>query len=126
MILAMLIHPESCNDDPRQSQCFFTLTGIGQSGLPSLEVPPFSVFRNVTENTTYNYEEINVDIHDQYDSFEEMISNIGLDIIIIPLIAIIENIAIAKSFGECSLTLFKHFVEAFILTFCIFSLTSYP
>ena len=64
MILAMLIHPESCNDDPRQSQCFFTLTGIGQSGLPSLEVPPFSVFRNVTENTTYNYEEINVDIHE--------------------------------------------------------------
>ena len=102
MVLAMVIHPESCDDDPHQSQCPFTLTGVGQSGLPTFKLPPFSVLRNLTENKTHylDEDEKHLDIQDQFDSFEEMISNIGLDIIIIPLIAIIENIAIAKSFGE--------------------------
>ena len=69
------------------SSCVFTLTGGGQAGLPSLSLPPFSVPGNVTDGHT---------------DFFGMLDNIGSDIVIIPLVAVIETVAIAKSFGKPS------------------------
>jgi len=58
------------------------LTGKIQDGLPPFDVPPFST------NSTSG-EEVN---------FSGMLSDIGSGLIILPLIAILENMAIAKAF----------------------------
>lgn len=61
----------------------FALIGYIPPGLPEAKLPPFSVTRG---NTTEN--------------FMDMMSNIGSGIIVVPLIALLENIAICKAFGE--------------------------
>lgn len=61
----------------------FNLTGEIASGFPSISLPPFST---VHKNETYN--------------FPEMVSALGLSIISVPLISIIETVAIAKSFSK--------------------------
>jgi len=61
----------------------FILTGDIQSGLPPFKPPPFSYSFNETT----------------YVGFGEMVSDLGSALIIIPLIAILENIAIAKAFA---------------------------
>lgn len=61
----------------------FALTGEIASGFPSLALPPFSTVHN---NQTYN--------------FPEMVSALGLSIISIPVISIVEAVAIAKSFSK--------------------------
>ena len=76
LVLAMIL-------DPQASQNVFTLTGNIQSGLPDFKPPPFSISINST--TT---------------EFGEMVSQLGSAIIIIPLIAILESVAIAKAFGK--------------------------
>ncbi|XP_045127808.1 sodium-independent sulfate anion transporter-like isoform X7 [Portunus trituberculatus] len=60
----------------------FTLTGDIEAGLPAFKAPPFSTWDNGTE--VY---------------FNEMVSNVGAGIIIIPLISILESIAIASAFA---------------------------
>ncbi|KAL9693744.1 hypothetical protein quinque_013029 [Culex quinquefasciatus] len=61
----------------------FLLTGNVTSGLPSFQPPPFST---VVNNQTY--------------SFSEMVSELGSSVIALPLIAILESIAIAKAFSK--------------------------
>lgn len=61
----------------------FTLTGEVASGFPSFSLPPFSTVHN---NETY--------------SFSEMINTMGFSIITIPLVTIIEIVAIAKAFSK--------------------------
>lgn len=61
----------------------FALTGEIASGFPTLSLPPFSTTHN---NETYN--------------FSEMINALGLSILSVPLISIIEAVAIAKSFSK--------------------------
>lgn len=61
----------------------FTLTGTIQSGLPDFKIPPFT--------TTINGTTI---------EFSNMLQNLGSSIIAIPLIAILESIAIAKAFAK--------------------------
>ena len=69
----------------------FILTGNIQRGLPAFQLPHFSV--NVSAgNATYPAYEI--------VWFSDMISELGSAIIIIPLFAILENVAIAKAFGK--------------------------
>ena len=60
----------------------FKITGNITEGLPSFGPPPFSV---VSGNHTYN--------------FVEVVSELGSTTISVPLIAILESIAIAKAFG---------------------------
>ncbi|XP_049801095.1 sodium-independent sulfate anion transporter-like [Schistocerca nitens] len=60
----------------------FSLTGEIQSGLPPFSPPPFST---TYQNETY--------------SFPEMVSALGTNIITLPLIAILESVAIAKAFA---------------------------
>ena len=83
LVLAMILDPQAtdCKKDP--DNCVFTLTGNIQSGLPDFKPPPFSITVNST--TT---------------DFGGMVSQLGSAIIIIPLIAILESVAIAKAFGS--------------------------
>ena len=59
-----------------------TLSEAGESGLPSFSLPT-----NLTDGHT---------------DLSTMLINIGPDLLIIPLIAVIETVAIAKSFGNTS------------------------
>lgn len=63
----------------------FKLTGKIQAGLPPFKPPPF--------NTTISGVEY---------TFKEMVSELGSSLITIPLISILETVAIAKSFGKLS------------------------
>ena len=88
LILAAIIDPAatSCKEDPEN--CVFTLTGKIESGLPSFQAPPFGISGSNETST-----------EDDTD-LAGMISQLGSAIIIIPLIAILESVAIAKAFGK--------------------------
>lgn len=62
----------------------FILTGKVNGGLPPIKFPPFST--NIGNQTIY---------------FQDMVKELGYSIIAIPLIAILESIAIAKAFCKC-------------------------
>ena len=66
--------------------CTFMLTGDIDGGVPNFQLPPFSIPANASG---LGLEEI---------GFGEMIKELGAAIIIIPIIAILESIAIAKAF----------------------------
>jgi sodium-independent sulfate anion transporter 11 len=61
----------------------FILTGVVKPGLPPFSPPPFSA---QVGNHTY--------------TFLEMASNLGSATFVVPLLAILENIALAKVFGK--------------------------
>lgn len=61
------------------------------SGLPSFGLPPFSVPEIRDENGTVTQE---------YEGFFDMLSYLGSGIIVVPLIALLENMSICKAFGE--------------------------
>ncbi|XP_062533375.1 sodium-independent sulfate anion transporter-like isoform X2 [Armigeres subalbatus] len=61
----------------------FDLTGNVTSGFPPMQPPPFSA---VVNNQTY--------------SFPDMVYQLGTSVIALPLIAILESIAIAKAFSK--------------------------
>ena len=63
------------------------VTGQIDAGVPPFKVPPFSIPENATDEGPEH--EIN---------FSGMLSELGSAIIIIPIIAILESIAIAKAF----------------------------
>ena len=97
LIMAMLMDPEghSCKTDP--DRCVFSLTGKIEGGLPDFQAPPFSLELDLThefDNGTISNSEM------KYFGFGDMISTLGAAIIIIPVIAILESVAIAKAFGE--------------------------
>lgn len=69
--------------------------GEVKPGLPALSPPPFSA---TVGNHTY--------------SFMEMASTLGSAIFVVPLLSILENIALAKVFCECLfLGLFIYYVQ---------------
>ncbi|XP_053999085.1 sodium-independent sulfate anion transporter [Hylaeus anthracinus] len=61
----------------------FKLVGFIPGGLPTVQLPPFSYTKN--DNTTV--------------TFVEMVSNLGSGILVLPLISLMENIAICKAFS---------------------------
>lgn len=63
-------------------------TGDIKGGLPSFSLPPFSINRTDESNNTV------------WLSFPDICSELGAAIGLIPLIAILEQVAIAKSFGK--------------------------
>ncbi|CAG9859948.1 unnamed protein product [Phyllotreta striolata] len=65
----------------------FKLIGHVPQGLPSVKVPPFG-FEKTVNGTTISY------------SFGQMVSNLGSGIIVVPLIGILENIAVCKAFAN--------------------------
>lgn len=76
ILLAYLLH----SDDGKNP---FIITGEITSGFPSISLPPFS--------TTHEDKD--------YD-FSDMIKALGLSLFTIPIISIIESVAIAKSFSK--------------------------
>uniref|UniRef100_A0A1B0CLE2 Uncharacterized protein n=1 Tax=Lutzomyia longipalpis TaxID=7200 RepID=A0A1B0CLE2_LUTLO len=65
----------------------FRLIGEVPAGLPSFQAPPFSIPGNET-----------LEIPDQ--SFLDMVSDMGSGLIVVPLIALMETIAICKAFAN--------------------------
>ncbi|XP_046393558.1 sodium-independent sulfate anion transporter-like [Ischnura elegans] len=61
----------------------FALTGFVKPGLPPFQPPPFSA---QIKNETYN--------------FLDMVSSLGSAILVVPLLAILENVALAKAFSD--------------------------
>lgn len=61
------------------------------SGMPTIQVPPFSIpeIRNETSG----------EVLQAGLSFSELISDMGSSLIVIPLIALLENISVCKAFG---------------------------
>ncbi len=66
----------------------FVLTGSIQEGLPPIAPPPFSA--------TYEDAEGNV----VQDGLQEMLGNLGSLLVLLPLVSILEHMAIAKAFSE--------------------------
>ena len=80
-------------EDKETRNTTFILTGNIESGLPPFQPPPFSLNDTETGNVT---------------SFGGMISELGSAIAIIPLLGILENVAIAKSFGKLVTFFYVH------------------
>lgn len=68
----------------------FNLIGHIPPGLPSFQVPPFSIPQNETVQIDSEVKE----------TFFDMVSSLGSGLIVIPLIALMENIAICKAFAN--------------------------
>lgn len=78
------------NKDMKRNSTFI-MTGAIKAGLPPFQLPPFGYDQNETlANST---------IVEKYVSFGEMTGKLGIALIIIPLLAILENVAIAKAFA---------------------------
>ncbi|XP_055710785.1 sodium-independent sulfate anion transporter-like isoform X2 [Phlebotomus papatasi] len=71
-------------------QQYLKLIGDIPPGLPAFQPPPFSI-PAVTNGTEIIQEE---------ESFSEMVSQLGSGLIVVPLIALLENMAICKVFSE--------------------------
>lgn len=69
----------------------FKLIGYIPPGMPDFQLPPFSIPEVVDENGT---------VVQQEETFGEMVSNMGTGLVVIPLIALLENIAICKAFAN--------------------------
>ena len=89
----------SSKDDRKNDtySCTFMLTGDIAGGVPHFQLPPFSIPANASDV------EPNEEI-----GFGEMIQELGAAIIIIPIIAILESIAIAKAFCKYCLLLTRN------------------
>lgn len=70
----------------------FTTIGEVPQGLPPFTLPPFS--------TPEIKDEVNGNIIQEALSFSDMISKLGSNLIVIPLIALLESIAICKAFTK--------------------------
>ncbi|CAG0892879.1 unnamed protein product [Cyprideis torosa] len=81
MAVAVIVQEEDSTKKPLH------LTGDVKSGLPPFALPPFSVHGNETAG-------------EPNEDFGDMLSSLGQAIFIIPLIAILEHIAIAKAFAK--------------------------
>ena len=92
LVIAMVMDPEghSCKTHPED--CVFSLTGKIEGGLPAFQPPPFSIEVNITkESGLWEIKDF---------GFGDMVSTLGAAIVIIPVIAILESVAIAKAFGN--------------------------
>lgn len=71
---------------------YFKIIGDIPAGLPAIQLPPFSIpeIRNETTN----------EVIQAGESFSEMISYLGSGLIVVPLITLLEDIAVCKAFGE--------------------------
>ncbi|XP_037956543.1 sodium-independent sulfate anion transporter-like isoform X1 [Teleopsis dalmanni] len=77
----------------KENNHYFRLTGHVPLGLPEFGLPPFSI-NSVPANVTFEDEEV------KGETFMEMINSLGYGLIIVPLIALLENIAVCKAFAK--------------------------
>lgn len=90
-------------------QAELRVVGEIPAGMPTFQSPPFSIpeIRNETSG----------DLIQKGSSFSEMVSEMGSSLIVIPLIALLENISVCKAFGELIYELhsFRNGIELFNL-----------
>ena len=102
LVLAMILDPAATPCSELPERCVFTLTGQIQAGLLALRPPPFSTTAT-TNGTTVTTD------------FGGMVAQLGSAIIVIPLIGILESVAIAKAFGEQIISFLRQSLILFIL-----------
>lgn len=71
----------------RQGERPFILTGTVKSGIPGFSLPPFSTQIPGPNNTVTDV------------NFVGMVSELGINIALVPVIAVLGNVAISKAFG---------------------------
>lgn len=71
----------------------FLLTGYIPPGLPSLALPPFSI-QPKPGNVTAGI------VPESGETFLEMVQSLGYGLIIVPLIALLENVSVCKAFAK--------------------------
>ena len=118
LVVAMLLDPQlhDCTTEPEL--CVFSLTGSIQAGLPAFQPPPFSVPAAAT-NLSLSHDHDHGHGHGNHSQteageeipFTEMVATLGPAILIIPLIAILESVAIAKAFGKFSVLPFQFYFD---------------
>lgn len=76
----------------RTAQGELQVIGKIPAGMPAFQVPQFSIPEVVNETTG--------EILQKGESFNEIVSQMGSSLIVIPLIALLENISVCKAFGK--------------------------
>lgn len=76
----------------RTAQGELQVIGKIPAGMPAFQVPQFSIPEVVNETTG--------EILQKGESFTEIVSQMGSSLIVIPLIALLENISVCKAFGK--------------------------
>ncbi|KAH8263339.1 hypothetical protein KR044_007579 [Drosophila immigrans] len=71
----------------------FVLTGYIPPGLPSLALPPFSIAAQ-PRNATAGIPDV------PGETFLDMVQSLGYGLIIVPLIALLENVSVCKAFAK--------------------------
>ncbi|XP_046455001.1 sodium-independent sulfate anion transporter-like isoform X2 [Daphnia pulex] len=72
----------------------FNLTGEIKSGVPSFHLPPFSFERPVSNSSNSSNPEF------ELVTFDTILSDLGMGLAMVPIIAILEQVAIAKAFSN--------------------------
>lgn len=67
------------------TRLFESITGKVEPGMPEVSLPPFQI-----------------EYHNRTLSFTEVCTELGSGIIVVPLVAVLANVAIAKAFSESS------------------------
>lgn len=83
-MITYLLHQSGQND--------LLIIGEIPSGMPDVKIPPFSL-PEIRNDTTG-------EIIQQGETFTEIVSQMGSSLIVIPLIALLENISVCKAFGK--------------------------
>lgn len=89
----------------------FKMIGNIPAGLPPITPPPFSIPEVKNETTG--------EVLQQGESFFEMVSAMGSGVIVVPLIALLENMSICKAFGK-----FLRIISVVILSITLFLFNS--
>ncbi|XP_033160778.1 sodium-independent sulfate anion transporter isoform X2 [Drosophila mauritiana] len=90
----------------QMENCPFILTGKVKSGLPNVSLPKFETTildRNGTEIR---------------QNFEQMLSELGPSMLILPIIAVLGNVAISKAFGGAGLSPTRELVALSMSNIC--------
>ncbi|XP_017470316.1 PREDICTED: sodium-independent sulfate anion transporter-like [Rhagoletis zephyria] len=77
----------------QQDKNYFRLTGFIPAGLPEFRLPPFSI-EAVPANVTAGQSAV------EAESFLDMVNNLGYGLLIVPLVALLENIAVCKALSK--------------------------
>lgn len=75
-----------------KDSCPFILTGTVKSGLPNFQIPKFETTISGVNGTQ---------IHQDY---KDMLEELGPSMIVLPIIAVLGNVAISKAFGGAGLS----------------------
>ena len=81
---------------------YFQLTGFIPSGFPPVEIPVFSI----ANNTTGNGVELPA-----AEGFFDLLQEFGSGLIVIPLISLLETIAVCKNFGKFESLKITNFIK---------------